>query len=355
MTDFEKLTDFRNLYNAYLVSVKGCQSKHRADAFRYMALDNLIVMKQELVDRTYELDPYHDHIVKEPKQRLIMVGSFRDKVLQHSLCDNVIMPKMQHVFLLDNYAGQTGKGTLFGLDRLSEQLHNYYDRYGCDGYILKCDISKFYYSIPHDAVKRCLFQWFEDDGIRWICEKIIDSVPDPGLPLGNQSSQVFALVLLHELDVLIKEELHCDFYGRYVDDFFLISPDKEFLKSCLRRIEEYLGSIGLSLNHKTEIVPIKKGIRFLGFHVYLTDDGHVIRLLDGKNKRKEKKRLRRDAQLVLSGKMTVGKYHEKYQSWRNHASHGNCWRLIHSMDKYEADLIKEYSEVPIWDIIPTTH
>lgn len=59
----------------------------------------------------------------------------------------VLLPTMKDRFIKDNYAGQIGKGTLFGLNRLSENLHNFYDKYGSDGYILKCDITKFFYRI----------------------------------------------------------------------------------------------------------------------------------------------------------------------------------------------------------------
>lgn len=106
---------------------------------------------------------------------------------------------MKDRFLVDNYAGQIGKGTLFGLNRLSENLHNFYDKYGSNGYILKCDITKFFYSINHDAMKEKIRENFSDKDIQWICDKFIDSVDGDGLPLGNQSSQVFALIYLNGL------------------------------------------------------------------------------------------------------------------------------------------------------------
>lgn len=63
------------------------------------------------------------------------------------------------------------------------------------------------------------------------------------------------------------------YYGRYVDDFYLIHEDKEYLKACLCVIEQYLSEYGLKLNNKTQIFPIKNGIDFIGFHTYLTDTG----------------------------------------------------------------------------------
>lgn len=266
MDDFQTLVDFENLYNSYRTSMRGKGKKLSAAKFDVMALENLYVMKKQFINHTYRISPYSEFIVTEPKKRIIKSGSFRDKVLQHCLCDYVLLPTMKDRFIKDNYAGQIGKGTLFGLNRLSENLHNFYDKYGSDGYILKCDITKFFYSINHDIMKEKIRENFSDEDIQWICDSFIDSVDGDGLPLGNQSSQVFALIFLNGLDHYIVDELECKYYGRYMDDFYLLSNDKEYLKECLIKIKKYLANLKLTLNNKTEIVPMSKGIRFLGFH-----------------------------------------------------------------------------------------
>lgn len=334
MGNFQTITNFENLYASYKKSMRGKGKKKGAVKFSVMALENLYAIKQELVQHTYEVSPYAKFEVSEPKRRVVMSGSFRDKVLQHCLCDFVLLPGMKEHFITDNYAGQIGKGTLFGLDRLSENLKSFYGIHGRNGYILKCDITKFFYSIDHDVVKKIVAQYFTDEEVRWLCDVLIDSTEGDGLPLGNQSSQVFALMYLNGLDHFVTEDLGCRYYGRYMDDFYLISEDKEHLKECLNRIKEYLGELRLTLNNKTEIVSITKGLKFLGFHTYITDDGIVIRKLTSDNKRQIKKRLRKYAHLVTSGQMTRAKFDEKYASWKNHASHGNCHRLIESMDSF---------------------
>lgn len=334
MDDFQKLTDFGNLYNSFRISLRGKGGKASATNFNANALEQLYIIKEQLISRTYKISPYSEFVVNEPKKRIIKSGSFRDKVLQHCLCDYILLPKMKDIFITDNYAGQIGKGTLFGLNRLSEHLNDFYSKHRSDGYILKCDITKFFYSINHEIMKKHIREYFEDEDIRWICDQLIDSIEGDGLPLGNQSSQVFALIYLDGLDHFVTEELGCKWYGRYMDDFFLLSEDKEYLKFCLTKIKEYLYNLKLTLNNKTEIVPMKKGIKFLGFHTYLTEQGDVIRKLSGDNKRAIKKRLRKYAKLVKEGKMTHKQFSESYSSWKNHASHGNCYRLICSMDEF---------------------
>lgn len=60
----------------------------------------------------------------EPKERLVLAIDFEGKVVQHSLCDNVLEPAFSRRFIRDNYAGQIGKGTHDGLDRLAAAMRH---------------------------------------------------------------------------------------------------------------------------------------------------------------------------------------------------------------------------------------
>ena len=99
------------------------------------------------------MSPYNTFEVYEPKRRVVMSNSYKDKVVQHSLCDNVLEPILTRSFIRDNYASQVGKGTHYGLDRLQEFMRRFYRKNGIDGWILKGDISKYFYSIRHDVLK----------------------------------------------------------------------------------------------------------------------------------------------------------------------------------------------------------
>ena len=298
------------------------------------------MLRESLINKTYTVSSYGEFIIYEPKKRIVKSGSFKDKIVQHSLCDNVLLPEAGKHFIENNFAGQIGKGTLFGLDHLRDNMLQFYTEYGIKGYVLKCDITKFFYTIDHKILKDIIRKYFSDEDILWLCDLFIDSTKeDIGIPLGNQISQVFALIYLDGLDHLITEKLQIKYYGRYMDDFYLIHKDKKYLEYCLAVIQNYIHSLKLTLNGKTQIIPFKNGINFLGFHTYVTRDGKAIRKLKGENKRKIKKRLLNNSELVKSGRMTKEKFYESYNSWRNHASHGNCVKLIHQMDNYVAKLV----------------
>jgi len=333
MTEFEKVTDFQNMYKDFRKAKCGKGHKKSAARFNLGALDGVHTLIAQLKDKTYTVSEYSEFRVYEPKERVIQTTAYKDKVIQHCLCDNVLMPRLQEVFLLDNCAGQKGKGTLFGLNRLGEQMCAYYNRYGADGYILKCDIAKFFYNIDHDILKDIVRYYFGDDpDVCWLCELFIDSTEGKGLPLGNQINQGFALLYLDGMDKLITGELGIKYYGRYMDDFYLIHPSKGYLQYCLEVITAFLGTLGLTLNGKTQIFPFKNGVSYLGFHTYIVPGGVPVRRLKNQNKRNAQRKFLRMAKLVAAGRLPAEKFRASYGAWKNHISHGNCYKLGRAMD-----------------------
>lgn len=342
MTEFEKVIDFENMYKAYRKAKRGKGYKDGAARFNIKALEGLNALIYQLKNKTYTISKYNEFKVYEPKERVIKTTSFKDKVVQHSLCDNVILPKLSQVFICDNCAGQQGKGTLFGLDRLREHMRTFYSKYRRNGYILKCDITKFFYNIQHKQMKNIVHYHFADDpDICWLCDLYIDSTEGVGLPLGNQINQGFALLYLDGMDKLITGELGIEFYGRYMDDFYLIHHDKEYLKYCLEVITTFLETLGLTLNGKTQIFPFKNGVAYLGFHTYVAGDGNIVRKLRNEKKRTAQKKYRRMAKLVKMGALSNEKFQTSYEAWKNHISHGDCKRLEEKTNKTLQTILKQ--------------
>ena len=246
--DKDFICNFDNLYKAYKKAKAGKGFNGSSARFQIMALEGVHLLKEQLENQTYKMAPYNEFKIYEPKERIIKSCSFKDKVVQHCLCDNVLLPRLADIFIKDNYAGQIGKGTLFGMDRLKKHMLDFYQKYGVDGWILKCDVRKYFYSIDHEILKQIVDSYFPDEYTMWLNHLFIDSTESPGLPLGNQVAQVYALLMLHGLDCMITSELGIKHYGRYMDDFFLIHHDKEYLKACLEAIELAVSGLGLKLN-----------------------------------------------------------------------------------------------------------
>lgn len=328
------ITDYENLYRAYKDAKRNKKYNGSCARFQMMNLEGLHILKEQLEDKSYKMSKYNSFKIYEPKERLIESCSFKDKVVQHVFCDNILRPRLENEFIRTNYAGQIGKGTDFGRECLKEQMLSFYRLHGLDGWILKCDIRKFFYQIDHEVVKDIVDYYFQNEYEMWLNHLFIDSVEHLGLPLGNQATQIYALLMLDGIDHMVTGELGIELYGRYMDDFYLINHDKEYLKFCLEHIQEMVKSLKLELNEKTQIVPFKNGLKFLGFHHYVTKDGKYILRLPGDKKREEKKRIKRMAKKVRSGKISKEKFYESYNSWKNHALKGNCIKLCCEMDKF---------------------
>ena len=208
-------------------------------------------------------------------------------------------------------------------------------------YFIFQKVVKWCYNIDHNILKDIVDYFVEDKDVYWLCEKFIDSTEGLGLPLGNQISQVYALLYLSGLDHFITGELGVKYYGRYMDDFYLIVQSKEYAKWCLFEIYEFVHSLGLELNGKTQIIPFKNGIKFCGFHTYVTTEGKVIRKLKNENKRAAKKKFVKMVKLVKRGELSKEKFYESYNAWKNHISHGNCVKLGYEMDRYIEELFKK--------------
>lgn len=278
--------------------------------------------------------------VYEPKRRLVQAPAFVDKVVQHALVDNCVYERITRSFILDNYASQKNKGLHFGLDRLKGFLVDYWRKNRtADGWVLKCDVRHFFASIDHDILKRKLQELnFEPIVYELLCTYIDCS---EGLPLGYQTSQLFALLYLDEMDHYIKETLKIRYYGRYMDDFFLIFPDKEYLQFCLREIRARLEELGLELNGKTQIFPLRNGLDFLGFHTYLTESGKVIRKLRHNSIKKMRAKVRKWAEDYPAGKISREKILQCWQAWDAHAAHGNTWTIRQEIRDRVQNILKE--------------
>lgn len=221
---------------------------------------------QKLLDTgRYYTSDYQYKTVNEPKERKISILPFYpDRIVHHALM-NVLGPYWETMFIDDSYACRVGKGQHAGSLKCSEFVRQY-------KYVLKCDISKFYFSIPHAILKRIIAHKIKDRRVLKLLFEIIDSgnscntcKPGIGLPIGNLTSQWLGNLYLHELDMYVKQDLQVKGYIRYCDDFLLFSNDKMDLRRKANSVRFFVEKkLGLRLS-KIELFPTAQGVDFLGY------------------------------------------------------------------------------------------
>ena len=299
------------------------QHKKETISFEINLSQNLTEMSKKLLQQTYQIGKYKQFYIYEPKKRNIEALSYKDRVVLMAFCTNKLESKLEKKLIPDNVACRKCKGTMFGLDRLKLFLRKFYNiNKNNVGYFLKCDLRKYFQNIDHDILKRQLLKVDFDDEDMWIINQIIDSRnfdTNVGLPIGNQTSQWFALFYLNGLDHFIKEKLRIKYYVRYMDDFILLSPDKGQLREWLEAIEIFLrDELRLKLNPKTTILAAKNGIDFVGYKHRGTHK---------KVRRDSIKRMKRKIKWYVKGKITKEKLQKSVRSWTGHASHADSYNL----------------------------
>lgn len=369
MTDMEKVTDLRVLHKAYRKAQQGKRNKATAIRFGLHPLEGLCRLRWGLQNGTYKMGAYTSFPVYRPVYRDVCTCAYQDKIVLGALCKTILWDRVNPHLITDNYASRVGYGTHYALDRLEKNLRSYYINHGCEGYVLKIDVRKYFYNLSHDAIRAMLKGYGLDDWTLWLCGVVLDSshnsekrgyvstdgngkcrivfcdmdgfpLLEVGSPIGNETSQVFAVQYLNRIDHYIKDQRGMKYYGRYMDDSYIIHPSKEYLQELLSTLKAMYWDMGLELNQKTQISPLKNGLKFLGMHFILTGTGKVIRRLKPENVRYQKVHIREDADQVANGTMTEEMYWKKREAWDNHASHADAKKLRKKMRKYAEEALK---------------
>ena len=209
MINYNDIFSFKNLYLAHFKARLGKRHKREVIDFELDLGNNIWKLKRDLDKRNYTIKGYNSFIITDPKKRLIQALKYSDRVVQHALVDNYLMPLLERHLIYDNGACRKNKGTDFCIKRVRMFLTKHFHECKNNGYILKFDIHHYFESIKHSILKDKLRKIVCDEDILHLLFKIIDSYSDyenSGLPIGNQTSQCFALYYLDIIDRLIKEK-----------------------------------------------------------------------------------------------------------------------------------------------------
>lgn len=337
----EDAISFEALYRSAQKCKRGVIWKDSVASFMLNDLSRIRKLSDSLRDGTYKCRPGRHFTIYRPKRRAAMSISFRDRVYQRSLNDNILYPGLTKHFIYDNAACQKKKGTDFCRNRMKCHLQKFYRQNKTSGYILECGISGYYPNMRSEVVEGVFTNNFPKEVADEVVAILRTQYGDEGgyFP-GSQLLQLVGIAVLNGLDHYIKEKLHIGYYVRYMDDFLLIHEDKAYLEDCRRKIASELATLGMVLHpKKTKIIPVSQEFKFLGFIYRLTKTGKVLMFVNPQTIKEERQRLRKMARLVKKGRMSKAKYEECYQCWRAHAMKGDSVEMIKRMDKFHKDLL----------------
>ena len=294
-----------DLYVAFLCAKRHKGSQPYVKRFERHLMQNLTELRDTLWDRTYKPAPSSCFIIERPKKREVFAAQFRDRVVHH-LYYNYTHKLFERTFIADSYSCIHGRGTHYGIQRLADHIRRASQNYTQTCYVMKLDIRGYFMHIDRQRLLEIATQSLEKMSARTeIADKelllgltreiilldpnencrIVGSEDDwtgldpaksmrfvnsgKGMPIGNLTSQLFSNVYLNEFDQFMKRTLKCHHYGRYVDDAYVVSTDKEWLLSLVTDIKSFLSErLGLTLHMgKLTVTDTRYGVEFLGAFV----------------------------------------------------------------------------------------
>lgn len=334
-----------NIYKAYRKAHKGKRDDKRVINFDSNKDYNLYKIHKELCEKGWKvLFDYYRFTIKEPKERIVDALEFDGRIVQHILCDEILKPFFENRLIYRNCACRETKGTDFANNNVKQDLVDF-AKHHKEGYCLKMDIKKYFPSIDRETLKKQLMI-FPDKQVREFIFFIIDSSPEKnGLPIGNQTSQWFALFYLNELDRQIKEKYRIKYYTRYMDDLIIIHEDKEYLLKMKEELTTYIkDNLKLEFNGKTQVFPLKKGISFLGWKYRLGANNKVYKKIDSRKKHFRNKTLKEMQRMLDNGEITTKQYNERMLSYRHYLNKGNTYNY---QKTHNCKFKKENENMPI--------
>ncbi len=334
-----ELIRFPNLLRAARNAGRGKRHQANVARFGFRLESELVQLQDELASRTYQPGQYRTFEIFEPKRRMISAAPFRDRVVHHALC-NVLEPAFETTFVFDSYACRKGKGTHAAVDRAQRFARK-------NAFVLKCDLQKFFPTVDHQILKQIIRRKIKDSQVLWLVDTIIDASNDQetvdgwfpgdnlftpldrrrGLPIGNQTSQFFANVLLNPLDHFLQDHLRVAGYARYVDDFVVFGNDKQELTAIREQCRSFLHGMRLRLHPKKSVISrTQDGFPFLGVRVF---PDH--RRLPRQNLVRARRRLQAMQQAFARGEITLPQIRQRLMSWHGHVMHADAARLCEDL------------------------
>lgn len=329
---YENMISYNNILSVYKKIKNSTKNKKEVYNYELNLNQNLLDTLFSLSKSTYVFSKYNIFLVREPKYRLIMSESFPDKVVNHLFSKYVLSYALQSTLINSNVATRKDKGSKEAY-RLFIKYTNKLIYENKKIYVLKLDISKYFYNINHNILMNMVSEKIKDERVLNMLKVILDTTDNDyinktilsvvnkeiykvnklnigssekeklinelksiplyrkgyGLPIGNMSSQILAVFFLNKVDHFIKEKLNCKYYIRYMDDLVILGNDKEELKNIFENVSKYIESFDLKVNKKSGIYSLSNGVNFLGYNFKVFNNKLIIRYRSDTIKRVNKR------------------------------------------------------------------
>lgn len=311
---YNDILKYEYLLNEFIIIKRNCQNRKMVYLFELYLNQNLLNILKKLYKKQYVFSKYRIFIIDNPKYRIIMSENMPDKIVNHFISSQILLPILEPLLIDTNVATRKGKGSSYAINMLKKYI-NTLSLNKKEIYVLKIDIKKYFYNINHDILNSKLEKHILDKDSLKLVKIIINTSNEKylnneinrlkdikirqisklnisdkekqlkinkikdlpiyenkkGLPIGNMTSQILAIFYLNEVDHFIKENLKHKYYIRYMDDLIILDQDYNKLKKSFKLIVDKINQEDLEVNKKSNIYKLSHGFTFLGYTFKIID------------------------------------------------------------------------------------
>lgn len=325
------------------------KNKSKVYNFEKNKIENIYDIKNIIESDNYKITKYNVFTINNPKYRMVMSLNMKDKIINHYVARFILLPKLNKYLDIRNCATRKNMGYDYAIKLLKRYIecNKKYGKF----YILKIDISKYFYSIDHNILKELLKDKLNEEEYK-IVSRIIDSTNESyinkiiiniknnllikdknrcneinklplyeynkGLPIGNMTSQILSIFYLYKLDYYIINNFKLKYLLKYMDDYIIISNNKDKLKKALNEIEYILNKkYKLNINkNETNIYDSYHGFEYLGYMFYIRNNKTIIKIKSS-NKRRIDNNIKKINYLYKNNYISYQKYFNSMNNYNN--------------------------------------
>jgi hypothetical protein len=260
-----QIADYDCLLEAWREVKKGKATKPNILAYQSNLAVNLSRLEAKLKACEYRPSEHYEFWIYDPKPRLIQAPFLEDRIVQHAVCNALRIPLQQRL-IFHTYSCLIGRGTHRCSAELQQMLRNQRWKY-----YLSLDISKFFYSINHEALYAEMCRHIK-------CKPTLDLLwryitvngGDCGIPIGASTSQIMANMALNPLDHFARRELKLHTYLRYCDDMIALFENAEAAHAAHQAMAQKVEGLGMKLNSKSAVGWVDDGVDWVGYRHWRT-------------------------------------------------------------------------------------
>jgi retron-type reverse transcriptase len=257
--------NFPRLLRGYYRAARRKSDRDSVIAFHSRLEEEILTIRDELEEGTYQWGTYRTFWVTAPKLRKIESAPFRDRVVHQGIAE-VIETLFDPTFYHHSYACRSGRGTHRAMKTVKK-----WAALRPDSSYLQMDVSRYFPSVNHDILFGMIERRIGDPRFLALLRSLLNSTPTPnGIPIGNLTSQIFANLYLDTLDQYVKRELKVKHYVRYMDDIVLLHNDRRQLQRWRSSIEQFASEkLRLTFHpHKVALAKVSGGVSFVGYRIF---------------------------------------------------------------------------------------